>query len=339
MQTNICVYPSAIARAIASVDESPAFHAMPDGYIRVLIRLIKKINLNHLCAPINASRKTISRESGKSIETVGRVVKWLEEQELVTRKQKHRADFRGSSAPLTPTTKLLVVLMLKQSPAPKEEYVVDECSQLVDKPASTGSYPQNIKGPHVSADASISTHKDQQSLQRQPKTMGSPEKMVKVGKFSIPGDLVWLVQEQNLAPTALFSLMKQAKEVDQRLSDVVSVTKTYLVKLSGRPLYAYLSTLVRQNKDYRYISAQQMDSQRMRRDFKIAEQNVCRKAIDLVGRRFQTMDGRGTIDVEHGGWLKIGRPNISGSRMVWTTRPLDTEFLRLVDGEQLKILA
>ena len=93
------VYPSLISRACATLDESPMFKDAPDGYLRVILRIIKKINLKRLSAPILASRATLAEESGKSVETVHRVVRWLEEHGLVQREQRgHSAWYRCADA-------------------------------------------------------------------------------------------------------------------------------------------------------------------------------------------------------------------------------------------------
>ena len=106
------VYPSLISRACAALDESPVFKDVPDGYLRVILRIVKKINLKRLNSPILASRATLAEESGKSVETVHRVVRWLEERGLVEREQRARQALRGSSSPLVPTQQLLDALLL-----------------------------------------------------------------------------------------------------------------------------------------------------------------------------------------------------------------------------------
>ena len=349
LTTDICTYPSAIARAIAALDESPVFRDLPDGYFRVVVRLIKKINLNRLFSPIVASRGTIAKESGKSVETVGRAVKWLEDKKLVTRNQKARAGLRGSSAPLIPTTKLIDALTLRQqnrpmedSPAPSIEPPFCPIPSLEiatpSAPVAGSGYPQEIVESPVKSDVSKSMNQNQQSLQRQPETPELAQKAEKIGKFRIPGDLVWLIKQNDLAPTGLLALMKQAKKVGQRLSDVVAVAHGYLVKLTGRRLYAYLSTLLRQGKDYSYVRAQQIDEHRMNAAAANEAQRIAMKSMDWVGRRFVTLDGIGSIAVETGGWISVSRPGADGS-IVTGSRRLDAEFVRLVDRGALKFLA
>ena len=119
------IYPSAIARACSVIDESPVFRDLPDGYIRVLIRIVKKIRLSCPRSAIFASRETLAQESGKSVETVGRVVKWMEDRGLIQRTQKARAGLRGSTSPITPTVGLLQALALVEDAPPQPTPITD----------------------------------------------------------------------------------------------------------------------------------------------------------------------------------------------------------------------
>ena len=106
------IYPSGISRVVSAIDEIPAFKELPDGFLRIIVRIVKKINLRSPSNPIVASRNTLAEESGKSVETVHRAIRWLEEHGLIARDQKSRAGFRGSSSPLVPTPMLLEALLL-----------------------------------------------------------------------------------------------------------------------------------------------------------------------------------------------------------------------------------
>lgn len=108
----LTLYPSLINRACAILDELPEFQELPEGYLRVMLRIVKKINLAAPMSPIFAKRSTLATESGKSIETVHRTIKWLETEGLIERKQKAHAGRRGSSSPLVPTMKFLQELLL-----------------------------------------------------------------------------------------------------------------------------------------------------------------------------------------------------------------------------------
>lgn len=61
------IYPSAIARAVSALDELAAFKELPDGFLRVIVRIIRKINLRAPCGAIVASRARLAAEAGKSV--------------------------------------------------------------------------------------------------------------------------------------------------------------------------------------------------------------------------------------------------------------------------------
>jgi len=266
-------YPGAISRACAALDEIAEFRAMPDGYLRVLIRIVKKINLATFSAPIRASRTTLATESGKSVETVGRVIRWLEDAELIQRQQKARPGLRGSESPIIPTKKLLTALQLTGQP------VVDKPTPLPVRADGSKSLPQSSP------------------IGKQP---GEPGPFVRIEGKTVPTDLVQLCQ-QGIQATGVLALMREAKTAGKRLSDVVQATQKYLVGLEGRALYAYIRKLIGKDRDYgRQVSeeakAQQADQARTR---------LQEKAEALLGRKFQNAAGTMQIEVVSNGFLAI----------------------------------
>lgn len=123
------LYPSLIHRACSILDEWDILKKQPDGFFRVILRIIKKINLKRPHAAVFAKRATLAIESGQSVQTVNRAIKWLEAEGFITRTKKAHPGLRGSSSPLVPTTKFLALLLLdpvsiKQSYAEAEAYVL-----------------------------------------------------------------------------------------------------------------------------------------------------------------------------------------------------------------------
>lgn len=204
------IYPSGISRAVSSIDEIPALKELPDGFLRVVVRIVKKINLRFPSKAIVASRGTLAEESGKSVETVHRAIRWLEEHGLIDRDQKARAGLRGSSSPLVPTQKLLEALLL----TPEAEARIKKAKHVAPaSPAPTGDF-------------------------------------VRVGGLTLPADLAWIAQRGGLPASAVLLLMRMAKAAKQRLSDVVSATQQYLEKLHGRSLFSYLRKLLAKGQDF-----------------------------------------------------------------------------------------
>ena len=123
------LYPSLIHRACSLFDEWDFLKKQPDGFFRVILRIVKKINLKRPHAAVFAKRATLAIESGQSVQTVNRAIKWLEAEGFITRTKKAHRGLRGSSSPLVPTPKFLALLLLdpvsiKQSYAEAEAYVL-----------------------------------------------------------------------------------------------------------------------------------------------------------------------------------------------------------------------
>ena len=295
------VYPSMIARACSALDESPLFRDMPDGYLRVIFRIIKKINLIRLNSPIVASRGTIARESGKSVETVHRVIKWLEERGLIERVQKARAGLRGSSSPLIPTLKLLDALLLTDGSHAGKTPILAPAPRPQGIAASTPSAPNA------------------------PCTAPASAQFETFGKLKLPVDLAWLVRDQGLQGTGVLQLMKLAKQASQRLSDVVGATRKYLEKLEGRRLYAYLRALLASKRDFGH-QAQAEASEALEHQQQSYLQD---KAAAFAGQTFQSRDAALVVTVDACGMLLEER---AGRR---AARPMCQSFLDAIAAGRL----
>ena len=291
------VYPSMIARACSALDESPLFRDMPDGYLRVIFRIIKKINLIRLNSPILASRGTLASESGKSVETVHRVVKWLEDHGLIERVQKARAGLRGSSSPLIPTLKLLEALLLTDNRHAGKPAVVAPAARVAPQapaPAATAAADRS---------AQFETF----------------------GKLKLPSDLAWLVREQGMQGTGVLQLMKLAKQTQQRLSDVVGATRKYLEKLEGRRLYAYLRALLSSDKDFgQRAQAATSEALELQQQTYLQE-----KTAAFAGQTFQSRDAKLLVTVDACGMLLEER---EGRR---AARPMCQTFLDAIAAGRL----
>jgi hypothetical protein len=301
------VYPGAIARACSALDEAPLFRDLPDGYLRVMIRIIKKINLARLTAPIVASRATLARESGKSVETVHRVVKWLEERGLVQRSQKARAGLRGSSSPLVPTPALLDAL------------------QLINAPASPYDKARQSANASLAPSAHGSEKKEAATPPATKPSASSAGAFVQFEGMKLPADLAWLVKEQGLKASGVLDLMKRARLAQQRLSDVVASTRQYLQGLQGRALYAYLRALLGKGRDFADKVVEKVG------ELKEQEQReyLRHKAQALAGRQFTNREGSVHVLVEESGMLIETREGRRGAR------PMCQSFLDAIEAGRL----
>ena len=297
------VYPSLISRACAALDESPVFKDVPDGYLRVILRIVKKINLKRLNSPILASRATLAEESGKSVETVHRVVRWLEERGLVEREQRARQALRGSSSPLVPTQQLLDALLLSAVARAS----VDEAH------SAKGTRPAAGEPAAVANKSSARPANQETPFER-------------VGKVLLPRDLAWLVKEQGMNCSGVLHLMKLAGQAKQRLSTVVAATRKYLESLQGRELYAYLRALLGKGKDFGFRATEETRGAAETQEREYLKQ----KAQDLVGRTFQNQDQTLVVTVDDSGVLIEVR---NGQR---AARPFCRSFVEAIEAGRLR---
>ncbi|SER71722.1 hypothetical protein [Giesbergeria anulus] len=291
------VYPSLISRACAALDESPVFKEVPDGYIRVILRIIKKINLKRPDSPIVASRAKIAEESGKSVETVHRVVRWLELRGLIKREQRARPELRGSSSPLIPTEKLLDTLLLSKQA----------------KASVNDKYPSKISDSQLPNQSSSPPLRQNGRFER-------------IGKVMLPTDLAWLVKEQGMHCSGVLQLMKLASQAQQRLSTVVAATRKYLEGLEGRALYAYLRALLTKGKDF---GKRATEEARSAADLEEREY-LKHKAEALAGRTFKSRDDKLLVMVDNLGMLIEVR---DGRRLA---RPFCRAFVEAIEAGRLR---
>lgn len=297
------VYPSLISRACAALDESQAFKDVPDGYLRVILRIVKKINLKRLDSPIVASRAKLAEESGKSVETVHRVVRWLEERGLVEREQRARPELRGSSSPLVPTKRLLDALLLSE----EARASVKEVHQAKGAKAP-------LREPEIVANRDGTQPKIQKSA------------FERVGNVRLPSDLVWLVKEQGMNCSGVLHLMKLASDAKQRLSTVVAATRKYLQVLQGRELYAYIRGLLSKGKDFGYRATEES-----RNSAELEQREYLKqKAQALAGRTFQNRDLSLLVKVDDSGFLIEVR---NGQRAM---RPFCKSFVDAIETGRLR---
>jgi len=259
---------------------------------------LKKLN-----SPILASRAKLAEESGKSVETVHRVVRWLEERGLVEREQRSRPELRGSSSPLVPTKRLLDALLLSE-----------ETRAAVDE-----SHPAKCAKTSVGADATATNKSSVRSA-------GPGGEFERVGKARLPRDLVWLVKDQGMNCSGVLHLMKLAGQAKQRLSTVVAATRKYLEGLEGRELYAYLRALLGKGKDFGYRAAEES-----RTSAEVEEREyLMQKAHALAGRSFQNRDRSLIVTVDESGMLIEVR---NGQR---AARPFCKAFIEAIESGRLR---
>lgn len=236
LMTNLAtVYPSSINRAISSIDEIDVFKELPDSFVRIVVRIIKKIDVRNPKKSIYAARKTLAEESGRSIESIHRCVRWLAEKGLIEREQKARTGLRGSSSPITPTDALLDALMLSKA--------------------------AQLKLPQAPRMAPARPHAKQSEF-------------VRFGKIALPFDVAWLHIDAKLKLPMVLKLMKEAKLYGTRLSDVLLGCKDYIADMNGRHLFFYVLKVIKRGGNYIEKAAQHKQQQELKDVQKAAQSFV-----------------------------------------------------------------
>lgn len=257
-------FPYLIARACTALPHIPAFHDLPDGYLRIVLRIVQKINIKCPYTGIFASRATIANEAGKSTDTVHRAVKWLEDKGFIERERKAFFGNRGSTSAITPTRDLLDVLGLLDADG---------------KPLAEKQITPNVKTPQrnsstTSAEGDGVTHASQ-----------GRAGFVKVGKVLLPKDLAWLC-DLGVSSFGVLALMKAAKEAKQRLSDVMATARKYVEGLPAREIFAYVRKLISSGRDFGYIAKKSEEIQQNEKTSEfLAEKLKDMEGLRLVSRK------------------------------------------------------
>lgn len=286
-------YPYAIVRACSELPYTSAFLEMPDGFLRIVLKIVQKINLRNPFSEIFASRQTLAVESGKSLDSVHRAISWLEKQNLIERERVARAGLRGSRSPLVPTQQMLFALGLVDAhgkasvkPMPVGASVKDQAHQAA--PDHTGQIPTTtVSPPHQQGYVEASSRVGQE--------------YTRVGPVCLPSDLVWMCSK-GVTPFGVLGLMKHAKQAGQRLSDVVKACHKYLGGLKSNELFAYIKALLLSGRDFSTgIREEEKHLSEMREKEYLRE-----KAEIYEGKRFISKKSGKVFQIESGAVRETG---------------------------------
>lgn len=267
-------FPYLITRACTSLPHAPAFSDLPDGYLRIVLRIIQKINLKCPYSAIFASRATIATEAGKSTDTVHRAVKWLEDKGFIERERKAFFGNRGSISAITPTKGLLQALAL----------VDRDGKPIVVKEDST-----KFNGPKKD-------HPTQGKMAGEPaRTHDSGSGFVKVGKVLLPKDLAWLCN-LGISAFGVLYLMKAAREAKQRLSEVISAARKYVECLPAREVFAYVRKLIGSGRDFSYLAKKSEELTKIEKNSEFLKE----KLKDMEGLHFVSRKNAREFVIEGG---------------------------------------
>lgn len=272
--------PARILRAIALVYESDGLRALHITSRQVLATLIRfALNQKDPTALAFIKKSTIAQHLAISEATVYRALGALEDAGLIERErqQRTRAQLEVVGR-IRFTAKLLHCIGVTGV----QLWAADPPTGH-DEPQSSATSLAQVSG--------VNNH-------QQSSTKKHPERgaFVQIADRAVPIDLAPLVRDQELKTSALFLLMRLAREAGQRLSDVVSAAGHALGALRGRELFAYLKSLLGKSIDYGHVvrTRKVQEDERHAADAR-ADQDR-QEIIQLVeryrGRRVPAPDGR-----------------------------------------------
>lgn len=211
-------FPIQILQACSSFLYHPAFEELPDGYIRVVTKIIQKINLDKPESEIFASRSTLADECKCSLDTVHRAVKWLELHAMIERCKKAMPGLRGSKSPISATKKFLKILDISKILRNEDSEKIVKFSKM-----------------EKSSESSSSSSKTAASA-------GSSDTR-RINECYVPVDLAWMC-DAGLSPFGVLRLMGIASKRSLRLSDVMTKIAKYVAHLQGSSLYSYIAAVL-----------------------------------------------------------------------------------------------
>ncbi|CAN7778748.1 helix-turn-helix domain-containing protein [Cupriavidus necator] len=229
--------PERILRAIALVYESDGLRALHITNRQVLATLIRfALNQKDPTSLAFIKKATIAQHLAISEATVYRALGALEDAGLIERERQQRTRTQLEVVGrIGFTAKLLQCIGIAGRelghPEPRTGTDVSRSSAACLAPVSGVNNPK------------------QSSTKKHPR----PRAFVQIDDRAVPIDLAPLVRDRELKASALFLLMRLAREAGQRLSDVVSAAGHALGLLRGRELFAYLKALVGKPIDYGHV--------------------------------------------------------------------------------------
>ena len=275
-------FPYPITRACTALPHLPAFTALPDGFLLIVMRIVQKINLSRPFSEIFATRITLSEESGKSLDTVHRAVKWLEDHGFIERERKAKLGYRGSKSPLNPTQAFL------------------ESLGIVDAQGQPFAYKPLPTGTQAHREAQEPVSKGQSDGASAPAGDRAARQFTRIAGVAIPVDLAWLCTK-GMSAFGVLALMREAKSAKQRLSDIFQSCRKYLEDLPKNGIYAYLLKLIRSGRDFSHLCNEKQNEEKEKEN----SEYLSRKLEDLDGSSFTSKKSGAVFTVTDGVLVEI----------------------------------
>lgn len=268
--------PSKIANALVRVYEALHAFALTQTQRQVLACLIRNgVKQQDPADWIFMKKVTIAQRLRLSEATVYRCLAALERVGLIEREdQRQTAYSLKVLGRIRLSGQAIRNLGLASAQPSREMSVMDRVPAALDRvPATLQSDLAPVRDVNLPP---------QQSSSKKQSPGASP--FIRVQGKAVPSELAWLVTQNGLALTGLFALMKRAKAVGHRLSNVIAVVSDALIPLKGRELFAYIQALLSKTVDYAFVAEQQATQAQAERAKGEAATAVAAEISDLVSR-------------------------------------------------------
>jgi hypothetical protein len=317
--------PGKIANALVLVYEGLKETNLSENHRRVLACLIRfGVNLNDPSRSIFIKKSSIAFKIGVNEATVYRGLTALETAGIIERDDQGRkgraikaiATIRLTASALVrlgffaaprhstgephavragkSMTPMLEGLSNASTTAISDSVPASACNGTIGLPVPPTASQDDVRIPHggdLAPVQDVNNAPKQSSLKKHPPR----GQFCKIDGKTVPSDLAWLHIQNGLSLSGVFKLMANAKKAGTKLSHVVTHCAQSLTALSGRELFAYLSSVIAQPIDFEGIAHAKRQQAQARQDARVEsdrlEAQLCRLAA-VRGRSFADPHGR-----------------------------------------------
>lgn len=345
--------PTKIIRATSRItlSRTGSFTSLEDRDRSVLCEIVRCVSIAKPTQPIKIRRNTIAERLACSLPTIQRALLRLEKLGWIIREEQvksRRIGFQVGAIALCESAAQSLGLF-STSPAQLDREEAKSASNKTDQKNlresrvidAICSSEQSLRQP-LPADGLAQERNDEQpnSQESDPaKDAHIAPQAVLIEKDRIPQNLQWLLQHK-VTPFGVFKLMKEARMAGALLEDVVTACKEHVQK--ARKPFAYISTLLQQKKDWKWLAERAVEASNVEQ---VHQQEV--KTTSKLKSELEKIQGRILLDKEKSIAWKIIESLAVGFKYTPETgkigdgigsRPFTPGFLAAIDDGRLQFL-
>lgn len=322
--------PTRILRATSRITlcRTNGFEMLSARCRDVLAEVVRCISISKPTLPIPIRRETLAARLDCSVPTINRALALLESQGWIVREEQvksRRIGFQVGAIALTSGAASSLGFNL---PSPAQVDREEKQKNLRESPVIDAIWiPEQSSRQPQQADGLA-----QKRSEEQPNSQAKPV----IDESRIPQGLQWLLK-MGITPFGVFKLMKEARNAGALLEDVAQACLEHIQK--AKKPFAYISTLISQKKDWKWLAAQSKQVQEVEKASHVEAQ-----AASEWKSQVEKVQGKILIDREKSIAWKIVEALAVGFRLDPRTeklgegigsRPFTPGFMRAVDEGRL----